>query len=203
MQNKKGIAGELNRKAEASHPPSVTQTLGSSQTFTFYGVSAGTFTLTGAMLLNLYQVATSATTTARIFGAVKLNRVRIWGPSSTSFQGSVVSVEWLGSNAPSKLVSDKGMYPNPSYINTRPPKESSARWWVIGGSNESTALCKIAVPQEAVVYVDVSYRLMDDDSATSGDSTTGMTLGKCYYNYLDGRASGKVSPTNSGVNILP
>jgi len=170
--------------------------------FRFKAIGAAVaYPVTRAQLLNLIQVATSATTSARVIGAARLKRVRVWSPIDvTAFAPQTISVEWAGPYSPSSIHSASSEGLVPAKLISRPPMGMNPSWWAISGSNETDVLFKITCPQSSIIDVDVALKLVDDEGAVAGDYLTGLTLGKVYFGYLDGRTSGSLAPAG-GVNF--
>lgn len=187
-------------------PPEFTSTFSMGRTFRFTTVAALVRQpITRAMLLNLYTMATTTTNQNRLITAIKLKRVRVWG--SVSVLGSApgdVQVEWLSSNAPSVIHSDTGNGIRPPRVSTKPPPDTSERWWSISGSNETENLFTISCPMYTTIDIACSVRLADNEAAVAAESGTaaGATVGRVYWNYLDGFASKQCAP-RGGVTILP
>lgn len=140
-------------------------------------------------LLNLWSVATSSTSTARVIEAIRIIDCEIWGPSTSSsagFTSAEVSVEWLGNNAPSTIHDDVSMNVKPAHVYSQPPRFSSNQWWSISGSNESEVVMQITAPEYGIVDMRFEVRLMENEAATAGPIPTGATIGTFYTNYLDG-----------------
>jgi len=167
---------------------------------------ASALPITRAMLLNLYSVATTTTNQARLITATRLKRVRVWGqPPALGATSTPIVVEWLGTNAPSTIHSDSPMGVDASHITTIPPVDSTASWWNIsGGAAENEVLFKITGPVGTIIDVDLSLRFADDEAAVNAESGTGAaaTVGRVYWNYLDGFASKMLAPVG-GVTVLP
>lgn len=184
-------------------PPSYIPTMSFQHKFRFNSASnAGLFTITRGNLLNMVLVATSATTTARIFEAVRLRRVEMWtNPVSAGTDPVAINLEWLGAYAPSNVISDVCMGLIPAHIRSSPPKASSDMWWSMSGSNESESLFSLTVESNTWIDITVEVRLVEQESPTAGDVSSGATLGRIYGDYLDGIASGKLNPDQ--YNSLP
>jgi hypothetical protein len=93
----------------------------------------------------------------------------------------------------------------PAYLDTRPPKESSAQWWCLSGTNETEVLFKLTGPVGTVVDVHCDVRYIDSQNATAAENGTGAasSVGKVYWNYLDGFAGTKGYTPTGGVAVLP
>jgi hypothetical protein len=166
------------------------------------GANNGTFTITRANLLNLILYSTSAVTTARIFEAVRLKRVEVWGnPVALGSQPNQVSLEWIGENSPSTVISDRGMGVRPAHVRSEPPPSSSNRWWSISGTSESDPLFTLIIQANSVIDVTLELRLVEQEAPTAGDVPAGASLGQLYGDYLDGIASGKLAP--EAFTVLP
>jgi len=200
------LGGGGRRMRSAGGPPEFISTPSVGKTFRFTNATAVvSLPITRNMLLNLMTVATTTTNQARIFDAVKLKRVRCWGePPALGSAPTSLQVEWLGNQAPSTIHSDTAIGVRPAFVDTRPPLDSSDRWWSISGTNGSEVLFNYTGPAGSIVDVMLSFRLNDDEAAIFGEAGTaaGATIGVMYYNYLDGFASKKLAPVG-GVNILP
>jgi len=184
-------------------PPPFTATISANKTFRFSsGTNAGTFPITRGMLLNLVSMCSVAvgSSQARLLNAVRLKSVEMWGnPPLLGGVPVVTSVEWVGQNSPSTLISDTSMGVNAAHVLARPPPDSSNRWWSITGSNESEVLFEIEVPAGTIIDVKAAIRFIDDEAGVSAEAGAAATLGTVYYNYLDGFASKKLAPIDVRV----
>jgi len=173
-------------------------------TFRFYGTfgEPTSVTVSRKELLNLVLVATSGITTARIFEAIRLTRLRLWvNPPTGGSVSTTGSIEWVGQNAPSIIKQDTSMGIEPAYVQTKPPPRSSDQWWSMSGSDESDDLFTITVYGTAILDVHVSVRLVDTEAPTAGSVPVAATLGQLYYNYLDSDSSSVWVP--QGGTVLP
>lgn len=69
--------------------------------------------------------------------------------------------------------------------------------------NEGETLFSLTLPADAIVDVTVSLKFIENEAAEPcTDTPAGATPGTIYYDYLDGIASGKLTPVGP-VNILP
>jgi hypothetical protein len=158
--------------------------------------------ITRARLLNLLLYTPTAITSVRLMQAVRLKRVQVWtNPPVLGAAPVTCAVEWLGQNAPSTLVEDQSMGIRPAHIDTRPPPSSSDRWWSISGFLETDVLFVLTAPPNSIVDVTLEVRLVESEAPVSGDIPAGATVGQLYGNYLDGLASGLLSPL--GYVALP
>jgi hypothetical protein len=166
-------------------PPPFVPTLALTHKFRFIDSTGGSYTITRASLLNLIVTATSAVTTVRSLEAVRLISVKMWGsPSGATVETS--SIEWLGENSPSTLISDSSMGVRPAHISTRPPPSSSNQWWSMSGSLETDDLFVIVTSVGTVLDISVEIRLVESEAPTAGPVPAGASLGKVYGVPLDG-----------------
>lgn len=115
-----------------------------------------------------------------------------------------VSVDWKGSNPTDAKRSDTSCGIVPAYVTTRPPKDSSAKWWYDNGAT-NTNLFAIVYPIGATIECDVEMLYVDDSAAISGPATTGAATGRVYGTGLNGlgTAGGTGSTTAVGLTQLP
>jgi hypothetical protein len=166
-------------------PPQFVPTLALAHKFRFIDSTGGSYTITRASLLNLIVTATSAITTVRSLEAVRLISVRMWGsPSGATIE--TISIEWLGENSPSTLISDSSMGVRPAHVHTSPPPTSSNQWWSISGSQETDDLFVIVTSVGTVLDISVEIRLVESEAPTAGPIPAGASLGQAYGVPLDG-----------------
>ncbi len=186
-------------------PPQFMSTVQSSHKFRFTAAAASSVIITRAQLLNLISMATTTTNQYRVIAAIKLNRVEAWvNPPVLGAASSQVALEWMGTYAPTNTVADSSMGVSPAHIRTKPPKESSASWWSLSGTNESTELFAFTFSIGAIIDIDVSINFVESEGATAAENGTAAasTVGRVYYNYLDGFATKRLAPVG-GVTVLP
>jgi len=170
-------------------------------------------TVSGSVLLSQIVVATSATATTRILGAVRIREIEMWAPGGLGTAGGgtsqiQVALEWFGitnSYQNSEKVSDVSMGIDNAHLLARPPRGSTPDFWINqGGMSDTTnTLFSLNGPLGTVVDLVMDIVLVDDEAASAGPTLAGgMTTGTVYYNYLDGRSSGNIQPF-SGVRALP
>lgn len=190
----------------AIRPPEIVTTLSLGHVFRFNSSNAFTSVpITRAMLLNLVSMATTTTNQFRTMTAIKLKRIRMWGqPAALGSANTRVVCEWVGNQGPSTIHTDTASGVRPSYVDTRPPADSSDRWWSISGSNETEVLCKLTGQVGTIIDVHASIRMADNEAGVAAENGTaaGASVGHVYFNYLDGFAS-KILTPEGGVTALP
>jgi hypothetical protein len=201
----RGLGGGGRRSS--LQPPPFTPTLALSHKFRFVsGGNSGTFGITRKNLLNLVVMANSTTTTVRLFEAIRLKNVEIWGnPSALGSAPVTLQLEWLGENSPSTVVSDTSMGVRPAHVSSSPPPSSSNRWWSISGTSESDVLFNMTVPTDCVIDVTTELRFVEQEAPTAGEAAVAATSGQVYGDYLDGIVTGVGSSSLAPVGyvVLP
>jgi len=185
------------------HIPPFTPTIRTIHKFRFVnGTNAGAFTIVRQNLMNLVLYTPTATTSVRLFEAVRLVGLELWSsPTALGSQASELALEWLGENGPSTLVSDSAIGVSPAHIRSRPPPRSSCEWWSMSGQQEADDQFTLILPANSTIDVTMALRVVETEAPTSGDVPAGATVGQLYGNYLDGKISGMLMPV--GWTVLP
>jgi hypothetical protein len=145
-----------------------------------------------ATLLDLMVMAVSATAANRIFDAVKIRRIRIWGnaPGAGAVAARTSSVQWLSTYSPARIVSDSGS--GATYgarLSTVPPAMSLAGFWSLTGVNEADALFILELNQGDIVDLDLTFRIQngifDASIAPVAVVVIAATVGTVYCLALD------------------
>jgi len=190
-----------------SHPPALKGVeLTHNATFRFIAKTASATSgtqITYQNLLDLFVVATGATTGNDLFQAVKLRRVRIWGPAGNASSGSnsvTVGCEFNGTGAAAigdqQVHTDTSMSTQPAYIDCKPARMSQAAQWQIYTGGGAMIL---DYPAGAVIDVTLSLRA-NLATANSGvqNPLVGGVAGSQYLRGLDGQ------PTSTSVfTVVP
>ncbi len=194
-------------RGSGERPPQIATTVKSKHRFRFTsGTNVGSFAITRLRLLELLQVAKTATTATRIINAARVRSVELWGePPALGAAQTSVSVEWVGTNAPSVLHSDTTMGVRPAHVFSVPPAGSSSQWWSITGSGETDQLFIINIgtgSSNVIIDVVVDLRFVDNEAAIATSvNPAAATAGTLYYNYLDGFTSAKLAPIGGTVQV--
>jgi hypothetical protein len=146
-------------------PPQFESTVSVAKTLRFTSTSAANVTITRAAVLDLLVMASSATAAYRLFDAVKVRGIRIWGnaPGAGAVATRTSGVQWLSVYSPAKIVSDSGS--GATYgarITTKPPAMSLAGFWSLSGINEGEDLFTLQLNQGDVVDIDFTFRLQNN-----------------------------------------
>jgi hypothetical protein len=201
----------LVHEERAEYPPQLTIAKGGTITMRYNANAASNVSLTGKYLLNWMSVAATATTSYRTCAAIKILKIEMWSPGNISTTTNVsigqpgISFEWYNvanQTTDSTKKSDQPMPGRAAHLNVRPPWGTDvANWISSGGRLDSTdAMASIFVQVGTIVDYTFKYRLVDDDTVFGAEAPAGATVGKVYYDYLDGRASGVLPPLN--VNVI-
>jgi hypothetical protein len=172
-------------------PPQFESSFAVAKTVRFTATSALTFSVLRASLLDLFVMAETAVSAGRIFEAVKVRRVRIWGnaPGAGAVATRTSGVQWQSTYSPSKVVSDSGS--GATYgarISTKPPAMSLAGFWSLTGVNETDALFVLQLNQGDVVDLDLTFRVQNNIFGTdvpAAVTVIGATVGTVYCLALD------------------
>jgi len=186
---------------ESIKPPQFSSNVTLNHTYRYSSANGGTYTIsTNQLLMAAGAVCTTSNTTlSSFFQSVKVNSVKIWGPSQSLNAINTVSVEWIsttGTSTSSKEVSDTSMSTAfPAHVSSRPPRSSLASFWQLGNGPQ---LFTLRLSAGSIVDINLSLILQDDDTAvvTSPISTGSLTA--TYYLPLDHVAagSGTLSPVS-------
>jgi hypothetical protein len=194
--------------AAGMQPPSFTPTIKSAHRFRFNALGGALdVPVTRKNILNLVLVATSDSSTVRLFEGVRLKSVEMWtNPiigvgSDAASPLQTCSIEWLGENSPSTIISDTSMGVRPAHVFSKPPPSASNRWWSMSGPLETDILFSLSAPPSTIIDVVVDLRFVEQEAPTVGDYPTGATLGQVYGDYLDGIITGNFAPV--GYTVLP
>ncbi len=167
-------------------------------TLRFKNVSAGgvkTAVYSHGLIASLGAVATTATNLVARAISVKINSVEVWGPASAS--GSDIAIEWTGpSFSSSKEYTDTTLSTSEmSHLKCKPPKQSQSPFW-IQGTASSTLMFYITSPTNSIVDLNLTWVLVDDETALSNNTFVGAVVGTNYFLALDNRFGGGAGAYN-------
>lgn len=149
---------------------------------------------TAVQLQDLLCMATTTTTASRLAASMKIKKICLWGPMSSTLAPVTVSLEYAsdtsaGFGTPNKLMSDTSMgTSHPAYVCGAPPKNSLPDMWHsrISASN----LFTISGPVNTVIDVHLTYVLQNGETPVAVTSAVvGATVGTVYCRGLDALAS--------------
>lgn len=155
------------------------------------------------MLGALGGIATSATTVQPWTSSFKINSITIWLPQLSSANNATIWWTFLADGLYPDKVFDSSIpdgITSSSALVFRPPKKSSAGFWVNSILPSSTALFTIGVTVGCIIDVNVDATLgvaNDTTSSIPPISVTTATLGNIYYLALDGPSNNKIRPVSA------
>jgi hypothetical protein len=157
----------------------------------FSAVAGASTAITFQNLLDTILVATSGTTAADLFQAVRVNSVELWSiaaqgtPTTCSlvFDGAVV-----GAAGDQKVHTDTSMGVEPAHVRARPDPLTQAGQFQ--PSTNNTAFF-VECPAGAVIDVSMTLRQPVNGAAVSSQNVlVGATAGAVYFRGLDGLKAG-------------
>jgi hypothetical protein len=157
----------------------------------------GSFAITRADLLSRLVMATGATVAYRLFSAVKIKEVELFGDPNAG--QSSVEIQWQSEYGPTKVVTDVSTSTAyPARLSSKPPMNSLASFWSTTGSNESTVLFRLNTTATGMI-IDLTF------TAVLGNAHLGETVATAIT--ISGGTAGNVgSPSldhSSGSPTLP
>lgn len=174
-----------------SHPPQINGLeLRHSATLRFRVTAAvSNFDITFNNLMDTILVATTATAGTRMFQAVKIRRVRVWGmpavgaASSVALEFSSVTTGVIGDQ---QIHTDTSMGVQPAHVDARPSSRSLAYDYQLG----STAIAfNLSCPAGSVIDVELSFRSQYVANNGGTLALVAATAGSQYLRGLDGLAT--------------
>jgi hypothetical protein len=193
------------RPSSSQLPPRLDASIRLSRTQRYYASQAGSFTLIINDLLDHLFLATAANAGYRLLTAIKINRVKIWGPPGTA----AISLQWWSNtdlSGPAKLIEDVSLGSTYTpFINSRPPLGSlSASWLSTGASAPSIQLAQFNLPSGAIIDFHFSLVFQNTYVNFGGSSVQapspvtqtigGATAGTVYVASLTGNSSSALMP---------
>lgn len=159
-------------------PPALRQVSGFTRTVRYQCQSGGLNNANFGIddLLDMFFIATSATTGVRLCRTARLERIDIWGPATTPSATSNVGVVWSSTatsatddlGAPEVPLIDvcMGVFDAP-VIHTRPPTGSVASMWQ-SGTTATEALCALTCPDFSIIDFTATFIVAAGTSAVFG-----------------------------------
>lgn len=184
-KNKRGPRGHpLSLK-----PPAFESNVSVTRTYRF--LSSGTSaSLTPRTLLTAAGTyALTAILGTSVFSAVKLGRIRIWTPPTSTGTASTCSIVFptSGNVGNAHEYSDSSMNPTvPAFIDISPPPNTLASFW---NTDATTVLATLTAPTGSII--DIHLKLILNDASQTAPPFNLVTVGNTptliYYYPADGR----------------
>jgi hypothetical protein len=183
-----------NMNFSSTLPPVIRGNVEGSHTFRFKQTSDA------SSIINLYAddlafmmgVANTTSTVRTLWESLKVQRISIWTPSR-QYSGTLqdpreTSLTWLGEYTPrAEVFGTVNQQTGVCNINATPPRDSSSgKWQKVGQGAASELICKLAVPDQSIVDITVSF-VFDDDvvGGITKSGYSGLVLGNLYYSAAD------------------
>jgi len=150
------------------------------------GVIVNTSSLKNLQFISI--AATSPGNALRLYDAVRLRKVCVYGPPSNTNDFADISVEWNGYNNPNTSLIASGTESGPASIEMAPPLASNAHYWISTTDGSNLGLFSVFGPANTRIDVTIDFQLLDIDSADPAHAITqpvGSAVGYITYNFLD------------------
>jgi len=162
----------------------------------FSAATAGSSSISQNNLLQLLAVADTTTIARSILSGLRVRKVEIWGPMSSSLAPVVASVEFISNNAslggPNMIFSDVSLGTSGAYVSASPPRGSMAASWQ---NPSSSTVMNLVYPQYAIIDVLVDIVLASGQPSVTGTFTTSASAGDVFEFNLDG-VTGNLNPVS-------
>ncbi len=152
-------------------------------------------------LLDLMCVATAANAAYGIPVSVKLRKIEMWAPPSSTGAAVTVSIEdaaeGVGIAAPSRVASDTTMgMTRPAHVLWRPSMQSVLSKW-IDNSGGLAQLLLLTGPTGTTIDVHLSWTLQDGETpAAVAAVVAGATVGRLYVRSLNSSGGNNIAPVS-------
>jgi hypothetical protein len=149
------------------------------------------------MLLDLILFPTTPTAPYRIFNAVKIKRVSVWGLAGLGTP-STVEVVFDGTTVTGdqSVHTDTSLGVLPACVHARPKKSIAGLWNVASTNTAFTLRC----PAGSIIDVELNLKDIMGDAEASSLASVGATVGEIFYRGLDGQP---VATSNYTCAVLP
>jgi hypothetical protein len=176
-------------------PPQLSTSFTVAQTIRYLTASnVGIINITRAQLVNTLVTASSATVAASQLSAIRVKRVRIWGPTAAVGGSASVVFTWLSAWSPAKVIQDMGIGADRgARIDTKPPPKSLAGEWSMAGTNSTEEVFQLVCPAGTVLEIEYVMRLQNVEygpALPAAVTVAGATAGYLYVTPLDFTAQG-------------
>jgi len=170
----------------------------------------------GASLASLMYVATGATSGVPIMESFKIRKVEAWAPplvGDASYALNKMLTIYTGENGgyqydPKRTKSSIVSGSHGAYVVLSFPQEKTlaGKWHntevVCTGSDDKQVFFGITCPKGTIIDVHISYQVAYESDLTSCTvTTTGLTAGRLYWNYLDSTSYNGASAGTQ--NLMP
>jgi hypothetical protein len=170
----------------------------------FAAIAAADINITFQNLLDTVLVATSATTAADLFDAVRVNAVELWAIAALGTPTTAIVVfsgETVGAQGDQKTHTDTSMGVEPAHIRARPDPLTQAGQFQASSANIAFNL---DVPAGTVIDVSLTFRQpVLGQVVVSQNVLVGATAGQVLYRALDGKTTALTNfPVQGAVAVI-
>lgn len=159
--------------------------------------------VTAAELYQILIVATTATTSAHLFHAVRLRKVEIWGsPDPAVGQETTCKIEWATNsstnlfsgvgNSVSDTVMGTGKY---CHVRSRPAPNELCGFWLNGASGGALDIFEFTIPERGILDITIDGVLNYAEPAIVGPVLVAATVGTLIIRPIGGLTP--VDPLNT------
>jgi len=139
-------------------------------------------------------LATAATSIRPIASNIKIHYVEMWAPCEiTAGARQTIALEWspFGNLGASNLETTDTTISNarPAHLFTKPPRGTNAEFWQ--DDIVDNTLWLMTGPAGTITDVHCSF-MLNDSSPTSAIACSGATVGRLYYQQLDGTSNNQL-----------
>ncbi len=187
------------RNPPIPRPPPFQATLQTEHVFRFQSTGAFNEQLTWLDAFDMFCVATGATAAYQLASAMKLKRVRMWGPPPQALTPTTISLQFPETNqivsGPARIWSDTSMGATEvAHIDKAPPPGSSQSLWQ---SSNSQPFLYLIGPAGCVIDIHVSLITQNGQTPVAVTAAVaGATVGRVYVRSLDSNGSNVLVPTS-------
>lgn len=171
------------------NPPQLIASLDIKKTIRFQVTGSGTGTVNVSNLLDLLIVATAAATGYRLLDAIRMRKIEMWAPTTTSTT-TVLTIEDINTGGlaalgtRSRVIEDVSVgYNRPAHLIWRPARGSLQDSWFTTGTSPLLTINSVA---GTIVDVTFDMVIADGQQAPTGTNRAiaGATVGQVYCSYL-------------------
>jgi len=170
----------------------------------YQATAAGSTIVTTVNLQQLLAVVITSISGRSLIGGIRLTRIEMWGPMSSSLSPVTVSTEYVqayggsSTTGPNKIYSDTSMGTTGAYVNSKPPPGSLASLWI---PDTSLNALKLVYPAGTIIDIHVKIVLASGQSYdTTSIVLSGALVGDIILVPLDGTGTANLVPVSYVTN---
>jgi len=172
-----------------SHPPQIPQlNIAHSVRMRFIAGSAATSNITFQNLLDVFLVASAATTVYDVFQAVRIRAIDVWAVPVIG-NATTVEIQFIGNVAGQfgkpQVFTDTSMGVQPAHVRAVPARQSSLALWQ---QSSSDVAFNIICPAGSVIDLELSFIGRFGVPLAAQNASAATTTGAFYVRGFDGLA---------------